>query len=1021
MTISLNKQQEYIVTHRGYKFLSVQAGPGSGKTRVIVEKVKYMVSHGADPESFLIITFSAKAADELKDRLIEGEIPASDVQKMQISTIHSFCFDILEKTGTAGLDIISEGEKQYLFIKKHKKDLGFVNEAYLRNHEIQSVIGKYDEYSTFKVDTEKLVTYLEDSFEVSGEYVEYVEEFMADNDGEFPVDEIKEIDKENNNTVFKDSYKNAKHIQIARSYPVYLELLEEENAIDFNQMQIRALEIMNNGYLPDYTNILIDEFQDTDPVQMEIFKHFINCDKTKSFTVVGDINQSIYGFRGSDKNYFNELPRDKFEEVYLTTNYRSTEEIIDFTQDYIKDHHSEMMHAECGSTKNNDIYYMTSDDKKAEAQNIVNLIEFLKYKGLKLSDIGILFRSVKSSSSCFNTLTELLDEKNITYHVKGRGDLKDIDEIKYVLTLMYHLIQDDDEYYTFVSRYSADWLNLKTLTSDNALFKLSDDTCEILNSIWDEYEREVIETDKIVCSENKGWGRGVKKYSGMFTKANKRKNEVFSRVKKPVLSDENLKEYGVTDLGDLAFFHSLNELKCEVNSKMYYDRPTITDVYFNILCDITGYLTADLIGENPESANNLSALIVLLKTYEEVMHDRGLRGAFWFILSSIKNIDAYQKDEDALQIMTVHKSKGLEFPAVILASLRQNGFPLPYRKHDEKSVEYIPERFMGYAKSDSEKAHTMEEERVIYVAKTRSEDELILSSISENESKAPGRISDLIDKHTDYCHRINPENININVLKPKDKSDIDKNIRLSFTALQNYNECPFRYRLENELGFTFTAKKEIDDGIFIHSALEIVNKKILANNNSYIGDEEVSKSVETLFEKANIKFKEEDPDNYSLKLETITRDVLKYYYEVGCDLEIIESEYPFYIKGENYSFSGVCDLIYKKDNKLGILDYKNTSLVSEEYLEKYRKQLHYYVMALRDENRKFNGDKIEEIEIYALKYQKPDKIFRFEIDEAYIDELKCELENTAIKIQNNEFETLSSDCEGCEYRKICGK
>ena len=125
MAIELNEEQKTIVEYANDKFLSVQAGPGSGKTRVIVEKVKYMVKElGINPESFLIITFSIKAADELKDRLIEGEIPASDVQKMQISTIHSFCLKILEDTGTVGLDIIAEGDKQNLFIKKHLKDRG---------------------------------------------------------------------------------------------------------------------------------------------------------------------------------------------------------------------------------------------------------------------------------------------------------------------------------------------------------------------------------------------------------------------------------------------------------------------------------------------------------------------------------------------------------------------------------------------------------------------------------------------------------------------------------------------------------------------------------------------------------------------------------------------------------------------------------------------------------------------------------------------------------------------------------
>lgn len=1053
MAIELNEEQKTIVEYKGDKFLSVQAGPGSGKTRVIVEKVKHMFNQGVKPESFLIITFSIKAADELKDRLIEGDIPASDVQKMQISTIHSFCLKILEETGTVGLDVIADGDKINLFIKKHLKDLGFEKECYIKgNYDIDNIIKKYNEYSTFKVDTLKLADYLEKTFPVDENFIQFVNDYMEENDGAFPADEIKEIDKENGNTLFKDSYNNAKYIQIAKSYKEYLNLLKRENAIDYNQMQIKALEKINNGYMPKYTNILIDEFQDTDPVQMELFKKFIENPKTESFTVVGDINQSIYEFRGSTKDYFKELIKyypEKFEEVYLSTNYRSTEEIIDFSQDFILPHYDspdKLIPAKCGSGKNNDIYFMVSEDKKKEAENILEIIKYIRASGkLKLSDIGILMRSVKSGSSCFNTLVDLLDENNINYQVKGTGDLKDNEDLKYLLTLMYHLIQDDDPYYTFVPRDTADWLNLKILTGANdnkVLFELSDDTKKILNNLQDEFEKNVIETDKKVCAENEGWGRGIQKFSGIFTKLNERQEEVFSRVKKPILSDENLKIYGITDKNDIEFFHALNDLKRRVNAEKYYDRPTISEVYSELLCDITGYLTEDLVNNHEDVVNDLAAILPAMSVYGEVMYERSLRGAFWFIKRSIQSLDSYKPEEDAVQIMTVHASKGLEFPVVILASLRDNGFPTSFREPDTEVVTYTPEEFLEYDKydGDGEKSHIKGEERVIYVAKTRAEDELILSSIIKNTQedvenalndyteenikaieKAPERINDVINENLDYSKLINPQDININILEPKESSESEEIINLSFTALENYNECPFKYKLLNELGFTFTTKKEIDDGIFIHSALEIINKKIKANNNQYVGDEEVAKTVEILFEKANIKFKEEQPEKYEFKLETITKDVTRYYHEVGNNLTIINSEYPFYIRGENYAFSGVVDLIYEKDGKLGILDYKNTSLVGKEFLKKYRKQLHFYVMALRDENKEFEGHKIEEIQIYAIKYQKDNKLFSFDIDDSYIEELNEELRITADKIKNGEFKTDCEDCGGCQYRKICKK
>lgn len=661
---------------------------------------------GVKPESFLIITFSTKAADELKERLIDGNIPASDVQKMHISTIHSFCLDILEKTGTVGLDVVADDGKLGLFIKKHISDLGFDNEFYLRgNYWIGKVIEKYDDFSKFNVDTEGLVEYLEKTFPVDKEYVEFVHKYMEENDGEFPIDDA-------NDKVFKESYKNAKYIQMAKSYPIYLELLEKENSIDYNQMQIKSLEKMNEGYMPPYTNILIDEFQDNDPIQMEIFKKFIEYPKTESFTVVGDINQSIYAFRGSSKNYFKELTdkySDKFEEVYLSTNYRSTEEIIDISQDFIAAHYDsadDLMPAKCGSKKNNDVYFMVSEDNEREAENILEIIKYVQADDkMNLSDIGILSRSLKASTSCFNTLIELLEKNNINYNIRGADDLKDNEELKYVLTLMYHLIQEDDPYYTVVPGDVATWLNLKTLTGANdnkVLFELSDDTKKILNDLQDKFEKEVIEMDKIVCREN-GWGNGIKGFPGMFKgKKNKRKDEVFSRVEKPILSDENVIKYGITDEKDIEFFKSLNELKRRVNSEEYYDRPLIGEVYLEILCNITGYLTQDLIMSDEEAIRNLAAIVPSISIYSEMMYDRGLRGALWFIKDSISGLDAYKSDEDAVQIMTVHKSKGLEFPVVILASLRDKGFPTKFKENDMDSVVYIPDEFLGYDRYDGD-------------------------------------------------------------------------------------------------------------------------------------------------------------------------------------------------------------------------------------------------------------------------------------------------------------------------------
>ena len=137
MAVNLTPEQREVVEYdhlkEAKKFLRVEAGPGAGKTRVLIEKVAYMVNElKVKPETLLIITFSTKAAEELQERLSEGDLLKSDVQKMHISTIHSFCGRILEENGKIGLNVISDdaGEKNLLFIGRHLKELGFVNECY---------------------------------------------------------------------------------------------------------------------------------------------------------------------------------------------------------------------------------------------------------------------------------------------------------------------------------------------------------------------------------------------------------------------------------------------------------------------------------------------------------------------------------------------------------------------------------------------------------------------------------------------------------------------------------------------------------------------------------------------------------------------------------------------------------------------------------------------------------------------------------------------------------------------------
>ncbi|MBQ9025631.1 MAG: ATP-dependent helicase [Methanobrevibacter sp.] len=1056
IAIDLNPQQEEIVTYDSKnetkKFLSVEAGPGAGKTRVLIEKVNYMVNElGVNPESLLIITFSTKAAEELQERLSEGDLLKSDVQKMHISTIHSFCGRILEDDGQVGLNVISDeaGEKNLLFIGKHMEELGFTKEAYMSNGEIPDIVNKYNEYCSFGVYTDLLVDYIEDTRPVDPEYITFVRNYMEANDGKYPYEEVRD------NKEFKKSKYNAKYLQIAKSYPIYEEILKREKAIDFAHMQKDALEVVKkDDFETQFTNILIDEFQDTDPMQMALFEEIMKTAQT--FTVVGDINQSIYGFRGSNTNPFTYLAKhhgDEFAFKSLPTNYRSTYEIIDISEDFIKHQRpaeSALGKAECGREVHNNTYFLVNENSGVEASNIFEIITHLidNDKINNLSDIGILFRSLNTSTSrCIGSLLEKLDEADINYQIRGLSNLVEQPEIKSVLTLFYHLISDDDPHKHFFNRWEADWLNLKAY-ADQILFNLSDETKEILYELQDKFEQQAIETENIVWKEFGHKKGGVDTFAKLLKRDEDIKIEVFNRVTRPVLVNENLIEYGITNPDDLEFFRRLNELKDSLYSEdvKFYERPTVSEVYLKLLTDITGYLTEDIVLENDEVMYNFSQITSSLQTFAEVRFERDIRGAFWFIYRTIEKHSGYSEEKDGIQIMTIHQSKGLEFPVVIIPSFKKEKFPMKYINPNPDSgwifgspAYFTPEDCLKYPKYDEEfgpeLSHEMEEERVIYVAMTRAQDTLILSSIVDdcgpakrssletgefrNLPKGPKRLQDAINANLNNdCHFIDMDNLDINVLprKAEEVNEDDYCIDLSFTALENYNNCPFRYKLANQIGFSISEKQEIDEGIFVHKALEVINKKIINNDNVFVGEDIVKETITELFTKANEDLKEEDPVEYQKQLNEIIDNVIYYYSNYGQNIKVLDSEYPFYLKDQHYALKGVVDLIYEVDGKLGIIDYKNTKMEGK-YKDKFKKQLHLYVLALRDQNQEYEGKEISELKVYAIKSK---KMLDFEIDEEYIEELKDELERVAQNIHDGNFSSCKcEDCKYCVYKNIC--
>ena len=391
----LNEKQEEAVNFKDGPCL-VLAGAGSGKTKVLTERIIKLIDTGVSPYNILAITFTNKAAKEMKDRI---SIKLDDVSdSIYVGTFHSF-----------GLKVIRE----------NYKDLGFDrNISIIDREDMNSIIKKI--LKELDVDV-KLVP------------IKYV---------------INKISFAKNENLSPEEYskfmKGYIDETVIKVYSKYVSVLKSNNSVDFDDLLVLPLKLFkqNNEILEKYQNhykyILVDEYQDTNTVQYELCK--VLASKYKNIFVVGDIDQSIYGWRGANFENILNFEKDYKDSklIILEENYRSTKNILDAANSVVK-HNVKRKEKNLVSTKDigEKIKYIRCCSEIDEAKTVVDEIKKIVLSGKKYSDIGILYRTNAQS----RVIEEALLKENIPYKVVGsyyfynRKEIKDL--IAY-LTLIYN-------------------------------------------------------------------------------------------------------------------------------------------------------------------------------------------------------------------------------------------------------------------------------------------------------------------------------------------------------------------------------------------------------------------------------------------------------------------------------------------------------------------------------------------------------------------------------------------------------
>ncbi|HGA2326876.1 TPA: DNA helicase PcrA [Streptococcus agalactiae] len=600
LIIGMNdKQAEAVQTTDGP--LLIMAGAGSGKTRVLTHRIAYLIDEKyVNPWNILAITFTNKAAREMRERAIALN-PAT--QDTLIATFHSMCVRILRREAdyigyNRNFTIVDPGEQRTL-MKRIIKQLNLDTKKWNE----RSILGTISNAKNNLLD-------------------EIAYEKQAG-----------------------DMYTQV----IAKCYKAYQEELRRSEAMDFDDLIMMTLRLFDQNkdvlayYQQRYQYIHVDEYQDTNHAQYQLVK--LLASRFKNICVVGDADQSIYGWRGADMQNILDFEKDypQAKVVLLEENYRSTKKILQAANNVIN--HNKNRRPKKLWTQNDEgeqIVYHRANNEQEEAVFVASTIDnIVREQGKNFKDFAVLYRTNAQS----RTIEEALLKSNIPYTMVGGTKFYSRKEIRDVIA----------------------YLNILANTSDNISF------------------------ERIVNEPKRGVGPGTLEKIRSF--AYEQNMSLLDSSSNVMISP--LKGKAAQAVWDLA------NLILTLRSKL--DSLTVTEITENLL-DKTGYLEALQVQNTLESQariENIEEFLSVTKNFDDnpeitVEGETGLDRLSRFLndLALIADTDDSATETAEVTLMTLHAAKGLEFPVVFLIGMEEGVFPLSRAIEDADELE--EERRLAY-------------------------------------------------------------------------------------------------------------------------------------------------------------------------------------------------------------------------------------------------------------------------------------------------------------------------------------
>ncbi len=585
----LNREQQEAVLHECGTLL-VLAGAGCGKTKVLTTRIAQLVNSGVSPYEILAVTFTNKAAKEMLQRL-SSMVGEDNAKKMWIGTFHSISGRILR---TDISDYVDENGKSYdnKFVIYDDTDSNAILKQAIKNCSLDE-----------KIYQPKLLKTI-----ISN----------AKN---------KMYDAYTYATRARD-YRTEKYAQI---FMEYQKLLQNNNALDFDDMLVLAVKLLEKSdtvrakYFNRFKHILVDEFQDTNICQYKLVKYIYtnnleeqNIPSEKSLCVVGDVDQSIYSWRGADYRIILNL-QSEFKNTHLIKleqNYRSAETILNAANAVIcnnKQRISKNLYSNLGKGHKLSVYQ--ANDEADEALNLVREVKRLSLTN-SLSDMAVLYRTNSQSRA----IEEACMANNVPYKVVGGLKFYDRKEIKDIIAYL-KLIYNPSDSQSLKRIINVPKRSIGASTVDK-LFHAAD----------------------------------VNNIKFMDVLANIEMYDEFTSAVKLKLKE---------------FYNLIIDFQ---NAFYKMDLPA----FIGYVLEKSGYIQDIKDSEDEITAegriDNLQEFLSVAKEFTP-QDNSDILGEFLSQVSLVSDIDSYVDDSQALTLMTLHSAKGLEFDTVFLSGLEEGIFP----------------------------------------------------------------------------------------------------------------------------------------------------------------------------------------------------------------------------------------------------------------------------------------------------------------------------------------------------------